>query len=162
MWLSSELLRPKSRRRLANAVANSSQQHCLVESCRGPISVPCICSASFPWLHNSSVLETKPPLLCASHADCTSPWVSHVELAPHLAQVPLEITLLHWVLEQVGKLDNFFYRSPSDPVLALHSIFWELWAEWGLPTQAILGALRILISLLCFSGAGTQGLPWNM
>lgn len=78
-WLFSELLSPKSRKRLANAVANSSQQHCLVKSCRSPISVPFICSASYLWLHNSSVLETKAPLSDA---------VLHMQTA-HLLECPM-------------------------------------------------------------------------
>lgn len=78
-WLFPELLSPKSRKRVANAVANSSQQHCVVESCRSPISVPFVCSASYLWLHNSSVLETKAPL---SHA------VLHMQTA-HLLECPM-------------------------------------------------------------------------
>lgn len=160
-WLFSELLRPKSRRRLANAITNFP-----TALSGGELLRPHLCS-----MYLLSLLPMASQQLCTRGQGTAALCFTcrlHISLS-----VPCgvgatfgsglfgnHITTLS--SRAGGKARQFFYRSPSDPVFALHSIFWELWAEWGLPTQAMLGALRILISLLCFCGAGTQGLPWYM
>lgn len=52
---------------------------------------------------------------------------------------PFRIPSLPWGQEWVGKLDKSCQWSPWRPVLSCTPIFWELWAEWALPTQAISG-----------------------
>lgn len=177
-WLISEL------RRLANPIANPSQQHlCWVKSRRTPMSAPFLCWASCLWQQlcvrdqdtSSTVFHMAncaPPWATPTESLCTSPWLP-IAVNPTALSAPHGVTATFGTLgsgpfrnqittSRVAKLDSVASGHLHGLCLPLHSIFWGFWVECVLSTQAGLSHQEIhMIWFVCCVSVELEPRPFH-